>query len=358
MNNYSKAIFLLIVLFCVCSCTENADSLCEDLPTDYTTFSPVSYTGQTERLDMLDEWVTYMKQGNNGTVLNADIMQAMFENTGSVFSTTYEKNLVDKCFEPQVAAVQARIQQLANASASAGQEGSNGTAGLVSNADASKTYLFDENGFEYLQLIEKGLMGSVFYYQATAVYLSDSKIGESVDNTNSDPVKGTDMEHHWDEAFGYFGVPQDFPTNIDGIRYWGKYCNSRDELLQTNTSLMNALLLGRCGISNQETDTKNTGVADVRAAWELVVASTAIHYLNSAFNNLSDDGTRNHALSEAIAFIEALQYNPETKTDSNTVTNLIATIGDNLYEVNSSSIMQVRDTLADIYNLNDTKNQL
>ena len=72
----------------------------------------------------------------------------------------------------------------------------------------------DANGIEYTQLIEKGLMGAVFYYQITNVYLGDGKM--DVDNADQvDPDNGkyyTTMEHHWDEAFGYFSDAVDFPT--------------------------------------------------------------------------------------------------------------------------------------------------
>ena len=39
---------------------------------------------------------------------------------------------------------------------------------------------FSVNGFEPVQLIIKGIMGSCFYYQGTSVYLSEAKM--NVDN--------------------------------------------------------------------------------------------------------------------------------------------------------------------------------
>ena len=96
----------------------------------------------------------------------------------------------------------------------------------VESNDGVKTYAFDEFGFEPVQLVEKGIMGATFFYQAVSVYMSEDKIGNAVDNSEVDPINGTTMEHHWDEAFGYFGVGVDVPTTIPND-FWGKYSNFR-----------------------------------------------------------------------------------------------------------------------------------
>jgi len=58
-------------------------------------------------------------------------------------------------------------------------------------------------------------MGACLYYQATSVYMGASKM--DVDNETIVPGEGTAMQHHWDEAFGYFSVPKDFPLNKSGL---------------------------------------------------------------------------------------------------------------------------------------------
>ncbi len=76
-------------------------------------------------------------------------------------------------------------------------------------------------------------MGAVFFYQATNVYFGSGKM--DVDNTTAeDPAAGkyyTEMEHHFDEAFGYFGAPTDFLTNTNNLRFWAKYCDKRNDQL-------------------------------------------------------------------------------------------------------------------------------
>jgi hypothetical protein len=41
----------------------------------------------------------------------------------------------------------------------------------------------DANGREFTQLIEKGIMGSVFYNQIYNTYFSEARTGDDVENT-------------------------------------------------------------------------------------------------------------------------------------------------------------------------------
>ncbi|MEM7036136.1 MAG: DUF4856 domain-containing protein, partial [Bacteroidota bacterium] len=212
-------------------------------------------------------------------------------------------------------------------------------------------------GIEYTQLIEKGLMSAVFYYQATSVYMGDDRIGESVDNETVVEGKGTDMEHHWDEAFGYLGVEIDFPAN-DDVRFYGKYCNSRNDVLATNDTLMNAFLWGRAAISAGDMTTKNVARDAVRDQWERVVAGTAIHYINGGKADIADDALRNHQLSEAIAFVGALKYNPTKKISDAQIQTVLDNIGTNLYQVTAANLDAARDLLSSVYGMDDVKDAL
>lgn len=369
MNKIFSFSLLQVVLFSTCvifihSCKpEDDDNEPKyEIPTTYN-FSNVNYTGQTQRLDMLGEMTSYMKTANTpGTTLDAQKLKDMFANTNNQFTGTglndSGKQLKNKCFAPDVALFESYFDAIALASQST-VAGSNGVSGVVtSTTDPSKKYLFNENGFEYTQLIEKGLMGAVFYYQAVSVYLSDDKVGDAVDNTTVTPGQGTPMEHHWDEAFGYFGVPIDFPANTTGIRYWGKYCNDRNGLLNTNAVIMNAFIKGRAAISNKDMATKNEQIPLIRDNWEKVSVATAIHYLNDAKAAIADDAIRNHALSEAVAFIKALKYNPTKKITDAQIDEALGYIGSNLYNVTLSNLDNARNLLSGIYGMNNIKDSL
>ena len=341
--------------FVVAGCKAYENPFEYEVPTSYN-FENVSYSGQTDRLNMLEEMTTYMKTANTmGTTLDAQVLRDMFENANDPFSFTAEKQLKDKCIISAVATIESYFDKIALASQST-VAGSNGVAGVVSNG--IKSYLCDENGIEYTQLIEKGLMAAVFYYQATAVYLGEGKIGPDVDNETVEAGKGTDMEHHWDEAFGYLGVPTDFPANTDDARFYGKYCNSRDAVLGTNSALMNAFLKGRAAISNNDMVTKDIAVTLVRDTWERVIAATAISYINGGKADIADDALRNHQLSEAIAFVTALRYNPTKKISDTDIQAVLDYIGTNLYEVTITGLDNARDLLSAVYKMDAVKDQL
>jgi hypothetical protein len=364
LNKYSsvKSVLALVLAagFILTGC--NKDNNADPQPTYETpetyNFENVSHTGQTERLDMLAEMVAEMKKGNTkGTVVDAQKLKDMYANANNHFSFTSANQLKNKTFEPDRALFESWMDTLAIASSSL-LDGSNGIAGVVVSNDKSKQYLFDANGVELTQIIEKGLMGAVFYYQASSVYLSDEKIGASVDNSTVTPGKGTTMEHHWDEAFGYYGVPKDFPGNKTGIRYHGKYGNDRDALVETNKIMKEGFIKGRAAISNKDMNGKDEAVAKVREHWERVIASTAISYLNKAKADMADDALRNHSLSEAKAFIMSLKYNIGKKISNEQIDAVINHLGANFYEIELEHINAARNQLSTIYGMDSIKDKL
>ncbi|SMG53666.1 protein of unknown function [Marivirga sericea] len=331
-----------------------------EIPSTYD-FENVSYSGQTQRLDMLDELTVYMKTANNGAVLDAQKMLDMYANENNAFdnaelNSADSKELENKTVEADIALFKSFMNDFAQATIeSNGGVGSNGTPGVVTSNDGANKYFFDANGVEHIQYIEKGLMGSCFYFQGVSIYLASGKM--DVDNENIEAGIGTEMEHHWDEAFGYLGVPTDFPSNIDGLRFWGKYINGRDALLGSNEILMNAFIKGRAAISNKDLETRDEQIEIIRNEWEKVSAATAIHYLNRANSSFADDAIRNHVLSEAWAFIYALKYNPTKKLTNAEIDAILEDLGDNFYTITTDDINTVKATLVTAYGFEDIQNQ-
>lgn len=329
------------------------------VPTTYT-FSNVNYIGQSTRLSMLDELVAEMKKGNtSGVTVSAALLRNMYANQGSPFTSTSlntsGNQLKNKTYSADTALIISWMDSLAIASQST-TAGSNGVAGVVvSTTSTGKQYLFNERGIEYGQLIEKTLMGAVCYYQAAGYYLENLPTD---DNTTVVSGEGTAMEHHMDEAFGYFGVPADFPMNTTGIRYFGKYCNARNTILSTNTRIMDAFRKCRAAISNKDYPTRDAQIVMIRDTWEEVIAATCISYLNSAKANFSDDALRNHALSEYIGFVNCLKYNPYKSITNTQINQALGYIGSNLYLVSLASLDNARDLLAGIYGLESVKTSL
>lgn len=329
------------------------------VPTTYN-FSPMTYSGQTTRISMLDEIATYMSTGNtSSTVLDAIKLKEMYANTNNRFTDTAlnssGKQLKSKTFILDQALFEAYMDTIAMHSTSV-VAGSNGVAGVVvSTTDGTKKYLQGPNGIEYAQLIKKGLSGAVFYYQAMDTYLANLVTD---DNVTVVAGQGTAMEHYFDEAFGYIGVPTDFPTNVTGLKYWGDYCNKVNPSLGTNAALMNACLSARAAISNDDYSTRDAKVTIIRQQWEKIIAAAVIYELNRAKINVTDDALRNHYVSEAIGFIMALKYN-SMKTISNAqITQSLNYLGYDIYNVSITNIDNTRNLISTIYGLDSVKDAL
>lgn len=351
--------FILSILFVFVACDNDTNGLNYNIPTTYD-FQNVNYSGQTARLDMLDEMTVYMKSANTqGVVLDAQLLLEMYANDNNAFDSdelnNAGKQIKNKTFSGDVDKFEERISRIALASTST-VTGVNGIAGVVSTE--SRDVLLDENGVELTQLIEKGLMGACFFYQISEVYTREDKIGEIVNNTEVTEGEGTDMEHHWDEAFGYFGAPIDFPENTEAIRFWAKYTNGRDAILNCNKTIMDAYIAGRAAISNNDDEAKWANASIIRNEIERVSAATAIHYLNSAISNYADIAERCHVLSEAQAFLESTKYHADGKLNSSEIENILSNLGGNFYETTISQINTTKDLISDKYDLGEYKDVL
>lgn len=304
--------------------------------------SSVSFSGQTTRLNQLEEMTTYMKTSNSGSAISASQLKEMFSNNdgeGSLYfsesASDASKQLKSKCFLGTVSQYESWMDDFEAASQST-SPGANGTSGVVvSSSNPSKQYFFNENGWEYTQLIEKGLMGDVLYYQAMATYLQGT-LDEAYDNeTILDGKNYTEAEHKFDEAFGYFGIPVEFPELTDEVRFHGKYCNSRDEVLGTN-EIAAEFYAARTAIVEDTDPTAN--IQNIKREWHRVCAGTAIHYLNAAKTNIADDALRNHELSEAYAFIGNLLHNTGFELSPQQVNEARDLLGGNFYETTTQNI--------------------
>jgi hypothetical protein len=189
------------------------------------------------------------------------------------------------------------------------------------------------------------------------VYLEADKM--NLDNVKIVDGEGTALEHSWDEAFGYFGAPKTFPLVKDGERFFAKYASSRDAILQCNAKIMNeGFLRGRAAISAKNLTERDAAIKVVREEWEKIIASCAISYFNGAKRDFSDDALRNHQLSEAVAFVGMLKYSPVRKITPAQILAIQAKVGKNLYEVTPAQILEARDELSKIMNLDSIKESL
>lgn len=354
MSPYYKPFIIIIAflaspaLFFSCSESDPAPDL--EVPATYEFTrngqSSVFYGGQTDRLNQLSEIKSYLQKGDKAEeILSAQKLQDMFANTdgngGGAFTFTSDRQLKDKTFPADVSFYEDLFTSIEEAS-EAGMDAAEGVAGLIARKNGN-TILVDANGHEFTQVVEKGLMGSVFLHQIYNVYMTDERVGDDVENTALDGTNNyTKMEHHWDEAFGYYGVPADFPTTTTN-RFWGNYSNGRDELLGTNSMLMDAFLTGRAAIVAKRYNVKNEQREIIYEGFELIAASTAIHYLNDAKELFAEGegslGEAFHALSEGYMFIKALRLSPKKKISDAQINQILNTeIGENFWAIPETNL--------------------
>lgn len=371
MTTKNASLLLLCILFVgvFSACQEDEPDDMVDaytIPTTYD-FANVSYSGQTQRLAMLWEMKNYMATSQtSGVALDVAKLKAMFANeAGAGWDGEYEesKQLQGKTEESAQDDLVTLLEELAVVS-QATEAGSDGVSGvIVSTTNPDKQYLIGADGLDHAQVIEKGLMGACLYYQATAVYFGDGKM--DVDNVEVTDGKGTEMEHHWDEAFGYFGVPIDFPTSTDGLVFWGDYANKRNALLDCNQPLMEAFLKGRAAISNDDLTARDAAITDARQEWERIAVGSALHYINEGIEKFDDMAIRGHGISEAVGFIYALRFNPDRIISLDQVDELLTLIAGasdfpnmDLYNIVVDDLNSAKDKLAGYYNLDDIKDEL
>ena len=288
------------------------------VPTTYN-FSAMDFSASTKRITMLGELTTYIRTTHSNTaapILDAQKMKDMYANVNSMFidatlnaSGVQLKDKTGNAFGLQ-AELEANFMDAVIASQHAATSpttttASNGVAGKL--ISGTRYILVDTAGFEYKEYIEKGIMGGVLYYQATTIL-------NNISTFNNTTMGGgrTAQESAWDEAFGYFGVPVDFPTNVIGLKNWGSYCNSVSTALggttTINATIMNAWIAGRAAISNGDNAARDAARNVVIKTWEKIAAARFITYVKGAKSKIGiETATVNHNLSEGIGFISAFK---------------------------------------------------
>lgn len=214
-------------------------------------------------------------------------------------------------------------------------------------------YYVTPEGLDLQQLIQKFLLGAVAFQQGSDDYLDDGKDGKGLKASNAivDGKFYSNLEHQWDEGFGYFGAARDYLSYTDdelasstpymdtdgdekidlNSEYnFGNSTNAakRDLKSAGTTDLtkdaMEGFLKGRAlinaNVPNELTSAQMTELQGYRTqavlAWEKSISATVIHYINKTIADLNNinDGVPTADLakhwSELKGFLLGLQFNP------------------------------------------------
>ncbi len=312
--------------------------------------STVSFSGQTTRLMMAKEILGMLRDNSRTEAeiraafdhqagienfsdvdLNASDKQVRNKTAGSYFF----KNRMPSIASSQVVAdfeayIAGQVNEIFPAWNTVAAEG---VAGQI--ADESSTRYVNARGLEYDQAFIKGLTGAFVADQIVGNYTFSANLEQfeaaNDEGTLVDGKSYTDLEHDWDEAYGYFfglaadssdplaalldgGDPGSFSSGDDEFLY--KYIDNVEANFEgTAEAIFDAFKAGRTAIINKDYAERDVQADILREEVAFVVAVRAVHYLKAGGNMAASPGTRLHDLSEAYGFIYSLQFLLEPGTN-------------------------------------------
>ncbi|OXA99135.1 DUF4856 domain-containing protein [Flavobacterium oncorhynchi] len=355
MNFKKFSLYILPILaLAFTSCTKNED---EDETFNYTVpvtykfernlVTSVDYSGQSNRLLMLDEMGNYYKTAaTNGTIVDDVVLSQMYSNINNRF-TGAGLNASGKLLKDKTAASkdyfslylgggstteQVSVRDLFETQFKNGNTASKGTIAAPGVAgiylDGTSKRLFAANGLEPQQVLLKGMMGACFMDQISNNYLSLNKLDEAtnkIDNTNKVLVTGksyTTMEHLWDEAYGYVYGADNLTVTPNVFKFWSSYINQVNTDSDFNTvkaDIELAFRKGRAAIVANDYKIRDAQIDIIKTKLATTSAVRAVYYLQEGKAKLAtgDAGAKSlHALSEGYGFIISLRYTNKPGTNS------------------------------------------
>ncbi|SIS88606.1 protein of unknown function [Zobellia uliginosa] len=354
-----KALFTLAlssaIVLTSCSSDDDASGMDEtitiDNPISYSFErdgeSTVSFSGQTTRIKMAQELLgNFLDETNTaeslksmfahdeGVVdfedaeLNASDKSLRSKTAASVdyfYANTTDQALIRADFESWIEAQVNEVFENWNVSAAAG------IAGQL--ADGEKIRYVSAKGLEYNQLFAKGLIGALMTDQALNNYLSTAVLDESSNRADNDAetvLEGksyTNMEHKWDEAYGYvYGLNADASdpnADLGADSFLNEYIGKLEEdadFAGIADDIFQAFKLGRAAIVAGDYEVRDAQAEIIREKISLVPAVRGVFYMQRAKATLADEvpnyASAFHALSEAYGFIYSLRFTRKPGTDT------------------------------------------
>ncbi len=307
--------------------------------------STVSFSGQTTRILMGEEIIDALKD-NSVEETTIDAMYAHIEGANNFEDETgFGLNASDKSVRSKTAASSDFFSantaesssikddfdgwisaQVADVFPNWETEAAVGLAGFIQEAGGGSTRYVNEKGLEYDQAFGKGLIGALMVDQIVNNYVSTSVLdaGTNVEDNDAgivaDGKSYTNMEHKWDEAYGYaYGTSADTsnpnPTIGNDDSFLNKYIGrveGDDDFAGIAEDIFNAFKLGRAAIVARDYTTRDAQAEIIREKISTVVAVRAVYYLQQGKAGLEantiDYASVFHDLSEGYGFIYSLQF--------------------------------------------------
>ena len=329
--------------------------------------STVSYSGQTARLKMADELYAAL---NTNTFTKAKLLEMFNDGTGfsDASLNTSGKKMGNKTAGSQYASAtvkpmfDAMLTDFAdNVIPNWAVDASNGTAGVLT--DATRTIHVNAKGHEIDQTFIKGIIGGMNLDQIVNNYITPYQLDSGTriaDNNNQVLSSGkdyTDMEHKWDEGFGYLYGQEADATRLDlGLSPTGNGTTLNKYFKKINASnqvgiglqVFNAFRKGRAYIVANQYDKRDEQATIIKKELSKVIGYKAVDYLNGYMSKIAAGNTADafHALSEGYGFVMSLQFTNDGTDNpyfTNSEVNDFLALMDNFWTVQNSDLESIRD---------------
>ena len=378
LNKKTLALFSVLSLLAYTGCEDSDDdsAVAElEVPATFTfqsrfdDLSSVSYSGQVVRNLLINDIKTQM--GTDAGSKNPATLLSMMANddaSRAILSASGKSTVQTKYHDISTSHLNDRLDAVSSITIPGyDTDAKTLVVGMLNEAAASgKTRA---SGIRLDQMVQKTMWGAISYWQATSKYMT-----KIPNDDNSVAVTGknyTEMEHHWDESFGYFGAALDYNTayddgtrksgpsvdsNADGKLDFKKevnmgwavtaakrdLCSSCGNYDYTKT-IADAYLNGRTLIVNQAPLADILVQRDIiMETWEKVVAAVTQHYINDVAADIAaiitagdatvtpvSDATsdyENH-WGEMRGYANGLLYNSLSKVPSSSITRILTLMG-------------------------------
>jgi len=343
--------------------------------------STVSFSGQTTRIAMSEEILDALK---DNTLSETTIDNKFAHIEGANDFTDPALNASDKSVRSKVAAsadyfssnstVAAAVKadfdgyissQVNEVFPAWNNTASKGVPGNLQQAGGGTTRYVNGDGLEYNQAFAKSLIGGLMTDQMLNNYLSPAVLDEAsnrADNDNGVLVSGknyTNMEHKWDEAYGYLYGAEATPAtpSLDQDSFLNEYLDrveSDSDFTGIAQTIFDAFKLGRAAIVAGDYDLRDEQAQIIKENVSKVIAVRAVFYLQNGKNKLDiDKASAFHGLSEAYGFIYSLQFTRQpnsnipyfTRNEVQTMLDQL-TVNDGFWDITPATLDSLSDTIS------------
>lgn len=350
--NIQSTLLLVVLGLALTSCDKDKSEL--EVPATYEFLrdgvTTVSYSGQTTRIAMAEELASALLDFDKS---EQDLL-AMYANQDDLGQDVdpfedADLNASTKSIKSKVAAskdffstdavasalIKGQIESWITKQVQAVGAGSNqiaapGVPGQI--ADGTSPRFVGFNGLEYNQAATKSLIGALMVDQMLNNYLSTAVLDDTdniSDNDSGVTVADkpyTNMEHKWDEAYGYLFGSSQFSaeplTDLGSDNYLNKYLQRVDDdadFAGIAAAIFEAFKRGRAAIVAGDYDERDVQADIIKEKISWVIGIRAIYYLQQGKDNLPSEGDAYgaafHDLSEGLGFVYSLRFTRKAGSD-------------------------------------------